>query len=286
MIVTQTFPVERQAPLERLYLAQRLAEIPPKIGRSLVFANFLTDRKGVIAKADEGGNFQVPAEIKNASDWQLFQELMAQADVIISGAAYLKRAAALGENAQNILSQFEAGGEFESLGEWRLRQGYRARSPGLAVVTHSLDIIIPAGVLKIGGRLTVFTTRAAAGSPQARELQAAGVGVIGSGEEGVDGDTLIDALSGLGYGVIQMATGPRVLDLLLAANRLDRLYITEAQVELSAGDPAAVQTVLPVGKKVNQLPGFHLAHRYLQEGVATTAGRHIAQEFLRYDRQG
>jgi len=281
--VHQIFPVARQAPLEGLYLAEKLAEIPPTLGHSLVFADFLTDRRGVIAEANARA-FQVPAQIKNGADWRLFQELMAQADVIISGAAYLKRAAVQGAGAQNVLSQFEAGGEFADLGAWRLRHGYKTRSPDLAVVTHGLTMAIPDSARENGRKLTLFTTRKEAGSGLAKELQAEGIGVIGGGEDGVDGGTLADTLSGMGYKVIQMATGPRVLGLLLEANRLDRLYITEAQVELDAGDPAAVQTVLPAGQSVHNLPGFHLFHNYLQEDVLAANGEPISQRFLRFDR--
>jgi riboflavin biosynthesis pyrimidine reductase len=282
--VTQTYPISRRAPLEGLYLADKLASIPPQTGHSLVFANFLTDRNGVIATAAARGNFQVPLKIKNASDWRLFQELMAQADVIISGAAYLKRAAVLGAGAQNVLSQFEAGGEFEDLGAWRLNQGYARRSPDLAVVTHSLAMTIPDSAVENGRKLTLFTTGKEADSGRAAELRVEGIGVIGGDDDGVDGDTLVDSLSEMGYRVIQMATGPRVLELLLKANRLDRLYISEAQVEIKADDPAAVKTVLPAGQSVHRLPGFHLFHEYLQGDVLAANSEHISQHFLRFDR--
>ncbi len=285
MSVTQISPTARLAPLEGLYLGERLAEIPSRIGHSLVFANFLTDRNGVIAAAGPKGGLQVPPEIKNAADWRLFQELMAQADLVISGAAYLKRAAVQGAGAQNILSQFEAGGEFADLGDWRLRQNYPTRSPDLAVVTHGLTMAIPDNILDNGRRLTIFTSRNEAESRQAAELRDAGIGVIGDGEEEVSGATLVDSLSRMGYKVIHMATGPRVLGLLLSANRLDRLYITEAQVDLQSTNPAAVQSVLPPGQSVHNLPGFSLTHRYLQENVLTASGEHISQHFLRFDQE-
>jgi hypothetical protein len=65
--VTQVLPEEKQLPLKGLYLDQRLATMSAKIGRTLVITNFLTDRNGVIAKADEHHHFQVPFELKNAS---------------------------------------------------------------------------------------------------------------------------------------------------------------------------------------------------------------------------
>jgi len=285
--VTQVFPERKQVPLKGLYLGQRVAETSAKIGRPLVITNFLTDRNGVIAKADEHHNFQVPLELRNTSDWQLFQELMAQADVIVSGAAYLRRVSALGSRAQDILSQFEPGHGFEELGKWRLSAGYQKRSPDLVIVTRGLDFKLPEGAMKGGRRIVVFTTYALARSDQAKALTASGVVVVGSGEAGVEGNRMIDYLSnGMGYRVIMMATGPSVLELLLKAKRLDLIYVTEAQLEVPFDDPSTVQTILPEGRKVSELKEFSVTHQYLQENVVTRNGSLISQLFVRYDRKG
>jgi riboflavin biosynthesis pyrimidine reductase len=285
--VTQVLPERKLVPLKGLYLGQRLAEISAKIGRPLVITDFLTDRHGVIAKADEHHNFQVPLELRNTSDWQLFQELMAQADVILSGAAYLRRVSALGSRAQDILSQFEPGQGFEELGKWRLSAGYKKRSPDLGIVTRSLDLRFPEGVMRSGRRIVVFTTYALAGSDQAKALTASGVVVVGSGEAGVEGNRMIDYLSnGMGYRVIMMATGPSVLEILLEAKRLDLIYVTEAQLEIPFDDPSTVQTILPEGRKVSELKEFSVTHQYLQENVVTQNGSLISQLFVRYDRKG
>lgn len=285
--ITQVFPEKKQVLFEGLYLDQRLAEISAKIGRTLVIANFLTDRNGVIAKADEHHNFQVPLEIKNTSDWRLFQELMTQADVIISGTAYLKRFSTPGGNTEDILYQFESGGGFEKLGEWRLSAGYTRRSPDLAVVARSLDFKVPAEVMRSGRRIVIFTTYTLASSDQAKALTGLGVIVVGSGEAGVEGNRMIDYLSnGMGYRVIMMATGPSVLELLLEVKRLDLLYVTEAQLEIPFDDPSTLETILSEGRKVNELKEFSVIHQFLQENVVTENGSHISQLFLRYDRKG
>ncbi len=284
--VTQVLPEKKTLQLEGLYLGQRLLEMSIKIGRSLVIADFLTDRNGVIAQADEQHDFRVPPELRNSSDWRLFQELLVQADVIIIGKAYLKRVSALGSRAENILSQFEAGGGFDSLGKWRLEAGYQNSSPDLAIVSRSLDLDFPEAALRGDRRRVVFTTLGMADSDKAKALRTSGTLVIGSGEAGVDGNQVIDTLSNrMGYRVIMMATGPSVLELLLQAKRLDLLYVTEAQLEIPFDDPATVQTILPGGKKVSDLQDFQLAHQYLQENVATQDGSLISQLFLRYDRK-
>lgn len=283
--IKQVLPVRKQVPLEGLYLGQKLMEMSVGIGRSVVLADFLTDKNGVVAKAGKDGQFQIPAELKNSSDWGLFQELMAQADVVISGGSYFKRLAALGENAQDILYQFESGKGFEKLGEWRLNAGYKKRSPDLAIVTRRLDFELPEELIGSGRKIAIFTTNSMAGSDKAKALNNADTITIGSGEAGVDGSRMIATLSGMGYRVIMMASGPNVLELLLAANRLDLLYVTRAEVEIPFEDPASVQTILAGGRKISELKEFRLAHQFIQGNVITEAGSFISQLFLRYDRK-
>jgi hypothetical protein len=89
----------------------------------------------------------------------------------------------------------------------------------------------------------------------------------------------------MGYRVIMMVTGPQVLALLLAAKRLDLLYVTQAQVEIPFEDPASVQTILLGGRKIDELDEFRLADQFMQEDVVTEAGSHISGSFFRYDRK-
>jgi riboflavin biosynthesis pyrimidine reductase len=282
VMIDQVFPVKRQVPLEGLYLDQRLLDRAAQIRRSLVLTDFLTDKNGVIAKATKDGRFEIPAALKNASDWGRYQELLAQADVLISGGSYFKRLA----TSQDILYQFEPGNAFENLGQWRLNAGYKKRSPDVAIVTRDLDFEIPEQLRQSDRRIVIFTTDSMAKSNKARSLSNVNTAIIGSGEEHVEGGQLIDTLSNdMGYRVIMMVTGPRILDLLLKAERMDLIYVTQAQVEIPFEDPSTVQTILLGGKKVSDLKEFHLAHQFIQEDVVTEDGSRISQYFLRYDRQ-
>ena len=285
--VTQLFPGKKQVSLKGLYLDQKLAGLAGTIGRPLVIADYITDKNGLVAIKSDSGRWRVPPEIKNSSDWRLFQELLAQADLAISSSAYLKGVAASGKPSQDILFQFEPGGEYEELGDWRLSAGFKNRSPDLAFLTHHLDFKFPVGLLGGGRRIFIFTTDAVANSDAAAPFRAAGVEVVGSGETGVDGDRLIEYLqAGLGYHVIMLTTGPSVLDLLLHSNHLDLLYISEAQMEIPFEDPATVRTILSAGIKPNELEDFVLTHKVLQENVRTDVGSFISQVFLRFDRKG
>lgn len=280
-MINQVFPVKRPAPLEGLYLSERLMDRAAELGRSLVLTDFLTDKNEVVAKATKAGRFEIPTALKNSSDWRLYQELLVQADVLISGGSYFKR---LG-TSQDVLYQFEPGSTFEELGQWRLNAGYQKRSPDVAVVTRELDFELPERLIQSGRRIVIFTTDSIANSDKAQSLRTGNTAIVGSGEEGVEGDRMIDTLArDMGYRVIMMASGPRILDLLLKAERMDLIYVTQAQVKLPVEDPSTVQTILLGGKKVSDLKDFHPAHEFIQEHVVTEAGSRISQSFLRYDR--
>ena len=282
-MIDQVFPVKRQVPLEGLYLGQKLLDKAAEIGRSVVLTDYLADQNGVIAKAAQDAHFEIPPELKNSSDWDRYQELMAQADVIISSGSYFKRRATTG--AQEILFQFEPGQPFEHLGQWRLDAGFEKRSPDVAIVTRELDFELPEKLRKSGRRIVIFTTDSMANSDKARALSTEDTTILGGGETGVDGGRMIATLAkGMGYRVIMMVSGPSVLALLLAANCLDLFYVTEAQLKIPFEDPATVQTMLPSGKKVSDLNDFHLAHQFIQEHVVTEDGSLLSQSFLRYDR--
>lgn len=283
-MVNQVFPVTKQIPLDGLYLDQGLREMATELGRSLVLTDFLTDKNGVVAKANKDGQFQIPAQLKNSADWGRFQELMAQSDVTISGGSYFKRLA--GKGSQDILYQFETGNAFEELGEWRLDAGYQKRSPDLAIVTRELDFELPEELRRSGRKIMIFTTDVMAASDKARALKNDDTIIVGSGDAGVEGDRLIATLANeMKYRVIMMVSGPHVLDLLLAANRLDLLYVTQAQVEIPFNDPATVQNILLGGKKISDLKEFRLAHQFIQENVVAEDKSILSQSFLRYDRK-
>lgn len=281
--IRQILPQEKEVPLKGLYLKHNLRKIAEKLGRAIIFANYVSDKNDVIAQKHEKGNWQVAKEVKNSYDWRLFQELMAQADIIISGTDYFKRFKVKGKKAQDILTQFDKGNEFEKLGDWRLDAGYEKRSPDIAVSSRSLDFTIPDRVAQTGRRILVFTTYGQTASDGAKRLKEQGAEVIGAGKEGVQGKILYDALNKKGYKVIEMATGPRVLKILLDANVLDRIYITQVQIEIPYKDPSDIQKILVDGGKVEDLTGFKITEKYIQEHVSTEKLEDVTQEFLVYD---
>jgi len=288
MVIRQIEPEERRVSLEGMYLSHGLQELAKSLDRPIVVANYVTDLNDVIAIKGVRGS---PEELKNSSDWRLFQELTAQADVLITGASYMNDFVEKGESVQNVLTQFDKGSSFEDLGIWREKHGLE-RNPDLVIVSRSLSFSLPEAIFQSGRRALIFTTSRMRDSENAKELEIAGATVIAAGHEGVDGAAMVERLEHEGYKVIKMITGPRVLRLLMDAQfksqegellrkgALDRLYITRVDRKITDDWSSAI-TVLE-GRRVDDLAteggGFRLIQRYTHSAIETSL------EFLVYER--
>jgi riboflavin biosynthesis pyrimidine reductase len=282
--ILELLPQKKKVLVGGLYLDHRLLSLSKKLGRPFVYADYVTDMNDVIAIKNEKGEFRIPNEIRNSTDWQFFQKLQSQADVIIISSSYLKRFITYGESAENVLTQFEQGSQFEALGAWRLVNGYDSRNPDIVIVSRTLDFDLPESLAD--RNVSVFTSNIKAHSKDAKRLKATGALVVGSGNDGVDGDRLIDYLgTRLGYRTIHMAAGPSVLKILLDAKVLDRLYLSQVQVKLSSIDLDSIITYLPPESKHDVLKDFKLTHKYHQDGVITYDGNTVAQDFFVYDNK-
>lgn len=272
-----------QIKLENLYLNRHnLKETAEKLGKAFVYSNYITDKEDVVAVKDSPGT---PKELKNKYDWRLFQELLAQADVLITASRYFRKVEKEGaETIQNLISQFDEGAEFEKLGKWRLVNGYEKRNPDIAVVSKSLDFNIPNTATKRERSVYVFTTHPMFGSRKANNLRAQGAKIIAAGVEGVDGQTLIDHLHHeCGYNTVKLVAGPQLLKILLDSDVLNRLYITQVQKKINAPDKKKIAVVK--NKKVSDINGFKLTEEYLQENVVLDDGTTTDQRFLVYDNK-
>jgi riboflavin biosynthesis pyrimidine reductase len=201
-----------------------------------VYANFIASLDGRIAIPDpEKPGLAVPEAIANPRDWRLFQELAAQADIMITSGRYLREHAA--GRAQEILRTFDDP-EFSDLKAWRITNGLRPQ-PDLAVISADLDFKIPDG-LTADGRKVVVITGANADPRRVRALEAQVDRVMTAGEDWVDGRRLAKALHRLGYALIYSTAGPKVLHTLLSAGALNRLYLTHAHRMLGGQEFASV----------------------------------------------
>ncbi|HFE66661.1 MAG TPA: pyrimidine reductase [Chloroflexi bacterium] len=231
--VVQLYPLPAETrPLPGLYLAHNLRQHEQE---TFVYSNFVASLDGRIAipHPDKPEEMMVPPQVANPHDWRLFQELGAQADIIITSGRYLRDYA--DGRAQEILEVYDKP-KFADLGRWRREQGLPPQ-PDLAVISGSLNFPIPAGLAGNGRNVVIFTT-AQADRQRIRELEAQAGRVVIAGEESVDGRILVQQMAQMGYRTIYSVTGPKALHLLLAAGVLDRLYLTLAN-RILGGRPFA-----------------------------------------------
>lgn len=230
--VTQLYPLPAvERPLEGLYLSHNLRQHSEANDQAFVYSNFVTSIDGRIAIPHPSRpGLMVPNNIANVRDWRLFQELAAQADMIISSGRYLRDWT--DGRAQEILKVDDPC--FADLREWRQSQGLSPQ-PDIAIISDSLHFPVP-DVLSSGGRKVVVFTSANPNAERVVEIESKGAQVIIAGEERVEGAMLVQRMSDLGYRTVYSAAGPKVLHLLLSGRVLNRLYVTHAN-RLLGGQP-------------------------------------------------
>lgn len=231
MTIQQLFPIIGERLLANLYLNHKLRQQAEKQQRPFVYANFVMSLDGRIAIPHlTKPGLKVPENIANDRDWRLFQELAAQADIIISSGRYLRDWA--DGRAQEILRVDDP--DFADLRAWRERNGLRPQ-PDLAIISGSLDFPVPEVLTANGRRVIVFTT-ADPNPTRAAEIEAQAGKLYVAGESSVSGNKMVQILADLGYQTVCSAAGPRILHLLLTDGVLNRLYLTQVG-RLLGGSP-------------------------------------------------
>jgi len=268
MNVIRLYPPPAEVrPLTGLYLDHELHRQGSR-QRPFVYSNFITSLDGRISEPEpDSGRHRVPASIANSRDWRLYMELAAQADVLLTTARHL-RAVSEGRHTELV----EIGhGPFRDLAVWRASRGL-APQPVIAAVSAGLEI--PAAALRRRCQvpLLVLTSRDASAA-RVRNLQDHDIEVVPvDGGTAMNGSALVDALAARGLQRICSIAGPRVLHALLAAGRLDRLYLTLAQV-LTGGDQ---YHTLTAGPPLTPAAGFPLHELYLDAAEPPGAGQLLA----------
>ena len=208
--------------LRGLYLQQ----IPAKTDQPFIYTNYIVSLDGRIAlPATDRRSNQVPPAIANSRDWRLFQELAAQADLLISSARYFRQSAEQEAQAELPVGHST---EFDDLREWRIAQGLSPQ-PDIAVFSASLDIPVKA-LQSYAERKIYIITGNLANKNRIEEInRETHAQIIQCGDaRHVDATQLRTILGKLGYRNIYAIAGPSVLHALVRSNALDRLYLTTA----------------------------------------------------------
>ena len=236
--VQRLYPAPPQElPIEGLYLSLDLHRQAADDG-ILIYANYITSLDGRISIRD-GDGYSVPEAVANARDWRLYQELAAQADVLITSGRYFRQLAE--GRAQAMLP---VGTEYPDLLAWRRLQGLSAR-PAVAIVSRSLNIPV-AALERMGDRDVYVFTAGETDAGRVSALQAGGVHVVDAGRGSVDGMELRQQLVSLGFRSACMIAGPGVHAMLLQAGALDRLFLSQRHVLLGGGDFHTIVEQTPV----------------------------------------
>jgi len=260
----------RKRRLTGLYLGQSLVSASSPGKQPFIYSNFISSLDGRIAlPGPHRSSHQVPAAIANTRDWRLFQELAAQADLLITSARYFRQVC--DQEAQAELPIGSAP-EFNDLRDWRNVQGLSPQ-PDIAVFSASLDI--PVAALNQYRDRKIFLITGAAADPEklAAIKDSSPVQVITCGNHTtVDASTLRDKLAEQGYQRIYAIAGPSVLHALVQGKALDRLYHTTAHCLLGGTE---FDTFVH-GAELNPAVSMPLQAMYLDTRAPDGAGQTLA----------
>ncbi|MGH3342175.1 MAG: pyrimidine reductase family protein [Carbonactinosporaceae bacterium] len=225
---------------------ERLYAYPP--ARPWLRANMVASLDGAATSSGRSG------ELSDTADRRLFRVLRGLADVILVGAATVRKE---GYGAAKARPEFAEG---------RAERG-QPPAPRLAVVSRTLDLDFTSSFFTASTRTTILAPAAAPADRLAAAREVADV--IIAGDEVVDVGRAVDALAGPGHERLLCEGGPHLLAQIVAAGRLDELCLTLSP-RLTAGDAPRIlagqpEIVPPAQLRLDQLleqDGFLFA-RYL-----------------------
>jgi riboflavin-specific deaminase-like protein len=119
--------------------------------------------------------------------------------------------------------------------------------PAIAVVSRSLDLRGADRLLEGAQEAAVVVlTSADADQDRARDLRERGIEVVAAGDHDVDLDRAVDLLHDRGWMRVLCEGGPRLNGQLLAAGRVDEIFVTVAPVVVGGAAGRIVTGDLPV----------------------------------------
>jgi len=260
----------RKHRLSGLYLGQSLVSGSSLGKQPFIYSNFISSLDGRIAlPGPDRSSHQVPAAIANARDWRLFQELAAQADLLITTARYFRQVC-----DQEAQAELPIGSEpeFDDLRDWR-KVHRLSPQPDVAIFSASLDIPVTALDQYRDRRIFLLTGATADPEKLAAIKDSSPVQVITCGNGvAVDASVLRDKLAEQGYQRVYAIGGPSVLHTLVEGKALDRLYHTTAHCLLGGTE---FDTFVH-GAELNPAVSMPLQAMYLDTHAPDGAGQTLA----------
>ncbi|MFQ5344664.1 MAG: RibD family protein, partial [Mariprofundus sp.] len=269
----QLYPVsDHKRSLKGLYTDLKLNE-QAEVGNVLIYSNYIASIDGRISIRDsDSDEFIVPEAIANPRDWRLYQELAAQADVMLTSARYFRQLAR--GKAQDLLPVGSTSA-YADLREWRIRRGLEPQ-PDVMVISNSLDI--PSAALESvqQDRRVIMVSSEQANTDRVARLESLGVTVLIAGPDRVGGLELKQLLVDQGFRSAYMIAGPQVHRTLIADGVLDYMFLT---THLSLLGEDSFHTIL--SGELEQAVCLQLCRLYLDQCAAP--GQLFAQFALHPD---
>ena len=222
----------KTVPLQGLYL--RLHDLASSDqSRPAIYANFLSSLDGRIAVKDEGEqHYKLPGSLKSDEDFQLFLELFAHADCIVTHGGYMR---SLAEGRLGNVLQIPNHKWTRYIHEWRADKGL-PKHPDLVIVSGSLEF--PWHESLDSSQQTVhIATGGMSEQKNKQSWQDAGHHVHEfGGQHDVDVHQLVNFLSRQGYQSVYLVAGPQLLQDLMRQHYVDRFFVTINHQLLGGGD--------------------------------------------------
>ena len=256
-----------------------LLDAAEKLGRPIIYTSYVTNGELAIARFNKNGETRILTELTNEVDWKKdYLSKYIVSKMIITATAYLRRLNLMGENAQNVLNMMTAG-IYSDLGDRKINElGFKKAEPDVGILSTSLDILpLPKQIFIPDRKIVVFTTNQMAESEKAEELRKTGIIVVPTGVEGADGAKIADYLNVQHYETVMMTTGPRVLKVFMDAGKMDYVFLSIVDREISG----KVVTILPEGKGFEDY-GFTLVTTEGSEKVKTNDGGVYSQIYQKW----
>jgi len=210
--------------LNNLYL-EKFGWFSANTTQPIVTANFLSSLDGRIAisSTDHSGE-QLPKSLTSNEDFQLFLQLHAQADCLITHGGYMR---SLAENKLGNILQLPNNKDCDDLYHWREQHGF-SKHPAVVIASSSLDFPMHAS-LKDNKQTVYIATGKQTDRNKIKKWQDQGYEVIITGSSTtVEGKPLINALATKNLMHFYLIAGPKMLHTMVNDHQLTHLYLSHS----------------------------------------------------------
>ncbi len=213
-IINKIYPVSKKNihNSDGLYLKTVLSKL--NIKKPIYYANFLTSFDGRIATFDKRiKKLLTPENIKNDIDFQLFCQLHAQADCLVTNTHYVK---GLHEGYYGDILSIKN----KKLNDWRKENNIKEQE--IIILSNSLDFPIDKNLELYKEKIIILTT--SKNLKKINELRDHKYKVIKYKEKNVSAVNLNKFILKKSYKSVYFIAGPRIVEQMISKNLLDRYY--------------------------------------------------------------